>query len=921
MQRRHALEFLLVPDTAAARRVRRSVATEGAQAGVVVGTWGELLRKAPRAYFLPNASASGEHFGRALASVEGAFWSASLSAAPEETAKTVLDAVTNLLSASHPNRGLQTVIGSGLASRARRMLCDLGRLATLLGERLPADLATIHRLLLADPDDAPQPIRVHRVAGMPHTTRWQDALIAKLNRDAQLTAGVPDARWVTTLRRCLRANPRAARGSALGALQRRLFRQELKPVPTDSTVQWIRVRDFYQEAEVAAGMVQELLSQDPSLSPADIGLLVPASFEYSVAVEDAFGLAGLSLSGLPRERWRRDLGYEAVFHFLFCRQNPAPAMALAACLSSVLMPWSAEEGAVLAQRVMDGRYKLRPPTGSGRQAREMVQLIDGGDAVPATLSRALGEFSSLLNGGERFALHANRAREAAELVRAKLEAATSIDWTDLRRAVTPHYIKGSSAASYNLEGITVWIDRHEPWRDVRHLVVLGFEQGRYPRQKHASSVFSEGDILAMREKLDLALDLASETQDRLRRLFRRQLRAASDSVSFLVPHRDPSGRAQAPSESLVFMQQLLSSSIPADEFIAELDSSDDRARIRNLARAQACEPSPPRDFRSGGIQLGRDLLRLHTDSEGRAKPESPSGLEMPLVSPLAWLLRRLSAEPLQWAPESDSPRVVGTLAHVVFEELFRPEATLPGPDEIAEQVAALLDDAAGRQAPFFRGPQWHVERRNLTQQAARAASAWRSVIEKLGAQVLATEQWLEGEWAGVPIHGKADLILGLPHDKLLIVDYKWSKSDSRRKRMELGYECQVSLYRAMLRTGGLKAWGNGRNKTNGKLAATLRAAEWIGIAYYTMRDQVCLSDSLLPGHGSIPGWDAVEEDVSYAAAAEIRERIAELRRGEVRRNLETDRERLEKECGITPFAMDVSPLVDLFALPAARRDE
>ena len=148
----------------------------------------------------------------------------------------------------------------------------------------------------------------------------------------------------------------------------------------DDTVQWLGVRDFLQEAEVAAGMVQRLLAEDGSLTPADIGLLLPDEFEYSVAVEDAFRLAGLALSGLPAERWRRDLGREAVFHFLYCRQKPAPAMALAVCLSSPLMPWSREQGAELAQTVMDGDYELEAFEGADGDAHAMLELLREGDS-------------------------------------------------------------------------------------------------------------------------------------------------------------------------------------------------------------------------------------------------------------------------------------------------------------------------------------------------------------------------------------------------------------------------------------------------------------------------------------------------------------------------------------------------------------
>ena len=125
-------------------------------------------------------------------------------------------------------------------------------------------------------------------------------------------------------------------------------------------MQWLGVRDFLEEAEVAAGMAQQMLAENPGLTPSDIGLLMPDTFEYSLAVNDAFSAAGLPLSGLPVDHWQRDLGREALFHFLYCRQKPSPAMALAVCLSSPLMPWSKEQGAELAQTVMDGDYRLRP---------------------------------------------------------------------------------------------------------------------------------------------------------------------------------------------------------------------------------------------------------------------------------------------------------------------------------------------------------------------------------------------------------------------------------------------------------------------------------------------------------------------------------------------------------------------------------
>ena len=209
--------------------------------------------------------------------------------------------------------------------------------------------------------DALRALRVIAVEGVPALTRWQRALIEKLNRDAG--ERTPDAALVGVLTQVLADDGAARRRARSACCSRSCIEPTADKAPLDESVQWLGVRDFLQEAEVAAGMVQRLLAEDPKLKPADIGLLLPDEFEYAVAVEDAFRLGGLALSGLPAERWRRDLGREAVFHFLYCRQKPAPAMALAVCLSSPLMPWSREQGAVLAQAVMDGDYELEAAEG------------------------------------------------------------------------------------------------------------------------------------------------------------------------------------------------------------------------------------------------------------------------------------------------------------------------------------------------------------------------------------------------------------------------------------------------------------------------------------------------------------------------------------------------------------------------------
>ena len=60
----------------------------------------------------------------------------------------------------------------------------------------------------------------------------------------------------------------------------------------------------------------------------------------------------------------------------------------------------------------------------------------------------------------------------------------------------------------------------------------------------------------------------------------------------------------------------------------------------------------------------------------------------------------------------------------------------------------LVEEALKRKAPFMRAASWVVERRHFTAQTIKAAQAWREVIAGLGAEVVAAEEWLAGQWSG-----------------------------------------------------------------------------------------------------------------------------------------------------------------------------
>ena len=290
-----------------------------------------------------------------------------------------------------------------------------------------------------------------------------------------------------------------------------------------------------------------------------------------------------------------------------------------------------------------------------------------------------------------------------------------------------------------------------------------------------------------------------------------------------------------------------------------------------------------------------------------------------MVSRLAWLLRRINAEPLGWEPERPNVTLLGTLTHQVLEELFQVSRPIPDRQMIGSQVEPLLDSAIRTHAPFLRAAQWQVERKHLAASIQKAALAWREVLVTLNAEILGTEEWLEGNLDGLPIHGQADILLGLPDGRLLVVDYKRSSASSRRPRMQKGYDSQANLYRTMLQTGGPKTGGSG-SEGNAALLDRLRAGDTTGIVYYMTNDQTSLSDALVVESGAIPGWEVLEGDVAEHAMALIRERLREVRAGELFLNREGDALFFDKQAGVKPYALDNSALIPLFTVPGEARE-
>ncbi len=588
------------------------------------------------------------------------------------------------------------------------------------------------------------------------------------------------------------------------------------------------------------------------------------------------------------------MGKEVVRLLLVCLRKPAPIMSIAALLTSPLMPWSMEEGHNYAQAVMDGDVLLKKKQLDGH-AKRLMGLLDDGADTPATLEMHLKRFRTLLEAGDRLPDHRQRAVGCVDNLLLAMKDMPDIQWDRLLSIAKPEQIYTTEERLYWQEGVAVFHEGLEPWRTVNHLLVLGFNDGHFPSGSRASAVFTEAEWEQVASN-GWAVTTAESFRERQREVFVRQLASASESLTILFSRRDTAGNAMEPSSSLVFLARRFG--CQPEDLVLELSRREDRKQIPGLAVAKESAPSPPRPLPIADIDLKVDLLTALGQTPDKPISLSPSAADTLMVSPLAWFLGRLDCEPRQWVTDELDPMTAGTLAHSVFEELFPAGKPLIDITSIREQAPVLLNQLTLQIAPFLRSPDWRVERLKLESEIIRAAERWRDLLASWGADVIGAEQWLKGVYQGIPLRGQSDLLLKLPSDKLLVVDYKKSSSGKRRNRMRSQFDLQAHLYRLMIQTGGLP-----------DLDTT--PAD-IGVVYYLLNDQTALSDSAIPADGTAPGLEIIDNDISSAAMKHLDQRLAEIRSGKVMLNTTDDEKWWDKNASIPIYALDNSPLLRLF---------
>ena len=880
------IDFLLAPDATSARRIRILLAEKAPGLHRVVGTWAELMDHVDLAYlFPPGTDDWPERLRKAISEQKHMFWEASLKIAPRETLAELEQAIGRMLDSAPVGDKISVLIerlpsGTRLSER----LAELASVLEAAGNP-SADTGRLDQM--KNVSRAPlRPIRVYCLPEFMDFTPWQEALVERLHADAPpLDEGLREVLLMGL-------NPPASSVPTLTAV-RGLFARDSVPPTEVEGVRVLAVRDCWSEAETAAGLVQHAVAG--GLAHSDIGLLLPEDMMSLSAVENVFALCGIPLSGFSRPVGRRDLGREAVRTFLLCLRKPAPIMAVASLLTSPLLPWSTEQGHELALAVMEGDVYLKGANAVPVAARQMMDLLDQGSMTGRDLRQQLKQFVQIFGVPDALRDHFQRLREVVEQLQEVVAGMQELDWQALLNVCAPERLASSGPVEYWQEGVRVFLEGAHPWCDVRHLLVLGFNEGHYPADTGSSAVFSEAEW----EQIALAgwpVITGKAVRNRNRAIFARQLGSATEKATFLFSRRDTCGKAIEASSSLIFLSRSLG--VDTTELVLDLDRSADVKKVADLPLADAMTPSEPRPLLTDDLELGVDLLEAFGREEGKLAPLSPSAGETLMVSPLAWLFGRLDVKPREWNTDDFDVLKQGTLAHRVLEVLFQAGKPLPSEAEVLDKVPRVLRELVVQIAPFIRSPEWRVERLKFESELMRAADHWRKLLHACKARIVATETWLRGWYGEVPLHGQSDLVVELPSGKLLVVDYKKSSSAKRRDRLRNGFDLQAHLYRLMVQTGGLPGVEG--------------VPDEIGIVYYLLNDTTALSDGMVGSDGSVPGWEELDTDCSSQAMVHLDRRLAEVQKGTIRLNTDEDELWWDKNASQPLYALDNSPLLRLF---------
>lgn len=209
---------------------------------------------------------------------------------------------------------------------------------------------------------------------------------------------------------------------------------------------------------------------------------------------------------------------------------------------------------------------------------------------------------------------------------------------------------------------------------------------------------------------------------------------------------------------------------------------------------------PPITLPHRPLSRPQPFITLPTDWQMDARPhETLTSLEALFYYPYQWLFRhkaqlRKSAI-LSIVPEKT---LLGNLAHRFFEQLFeQPGVTDWTREQVVDWIAQTGPDLLSREGAILLLYGREPLRVQFLKQIEYAAWNLLSFIQANGWSVMGTEVPLNGTFEGMPVKGRADLVLQKGNE-WAIIDLKWRGGARRRALIRNREDIQLVLYARLI---------------------------------------------------------------------------------------------------------------------------
>ncbi len=252
-----------------------------------------------------------------------------------------------------------------------------------------------------------------------------------------------------------------------------------------------------------------------------------------------------------------------------------------------------------------------------------------------------------------------------------------------------------------------------------------------------------------------------------------------------------------------------------EDITYDLDHPGEAAFLSRIFERPATTDLPVR-------RPGRTAPFLRLRRAGLLAPreyESFTSLETLLYYPHQWVFRhKIQLRRSSILSVVKDRTLMGNLAHRIFEKLFRQDIDGWDSDRLARWIDEAAKDLLRREGAVLLLYGREPERADFIKRLKFSAWSLINLIRNNGWRVAGAEQPIEGDFAGLPLRARADLVLE-KDGRRAVIDLKWRGARRRENLIRNEEDLQLVLYGKLLGENGRFAHTAFFILENGRLVA------------------------------------------------------------------------------------------------------